>query len=52
LDPPAQLKLRIIALQEQAAQLARSGKLKEARQVRARLIILLNQLDLLKDAAT
>jgi hypothetical protein len=51
-DPAAALKVRIIQLQDRAAQLARAGKTEEARKVRATLIILLNQLDLLKAASS
>jgi hypothetical protein len=50
-DPAAALKVRIIQLQDRAAHLARAGKTEEARKVRATLIILLNQLDLLKAAS-
>ncbi len=50
-DPAAALKVRIIQLQERAAQLARAGKTEEARKARATLIVLLNQLDLLKAAS-
>jgi hypothetical protein len=50
-DPAAALKVRIIQLQERAAQLARAGKTEEARKARAALIVLLNQLDLLKAAS-
>jgi len=49
-DPAAALKVRIIQLQEPAGKLARAGKTEEARKARAALIVLLNQLDLLKAA--
>jgi hypothetical protein len=50
-DPAAALKVQIIQLQERAALLARAGKTEEARKARATLIVLLNQLDLLKAAS-
>jgi hypothetical protein len=45
-DPVAALKVRIIQVQHQAAELARAGKTEKAREARATLIALLNQLDL------
>lgn len=50
-DPGATLNVRIMQLQERAGELARAGKVEEARKVRATLITLLNQLDLLKAAS-
>jgi len=47
-DPIADLKVRLIQLQERAAALARNGKVEEARRVRSTLLVLLNQLDVLK----
>jgi hypothetical protein len=45
------LKVRVIQLQERAAKLARERNVEEARRVRGKLIVLLNQLDILKEEA-
>jgi hypothetical protein len=45
----ARLKLSIIRQQELAAKLAREGKPERASQARARLIAMLNELDLLEE---
>ena len=50
-DPIAALKVRVIQLQERAATLARNGKVEEARRVRSTLLVLLNQIDVLKEQA-
>ena len=45
------LKVRVIQLQERAAKLARERNVEEARRVRGKLIVLLDQLDILKEEA-
>jgi len=45
------LKVRVIQLQERAAKLALERNVEEARRVRGKLIVLLNQLDILKEEA-
>jgi hypothetical protein len=45
----ARLKLGIVRQQELAAKQAREGKQERARQARARLIAMLNELDLLEE---
>jgi hypothetical protein len=47
----ARLKLGIIRQQELAAKLVREGKAERARQARARLLAMLNELDVLEDRA-
>jgi hypothetical protein len=47
-DEKAELKLRVIPLQERVAELARSGQIAKAREARQELYRLLNQIDILE----
>jgi hypothetical protein len=45
----ARQKLRILRQQEIAAALARMGRVEQARQARAKLLVMLDQLDLMEE---